>query len=310
MGKDSGIAWCDHTFNPWWGCTPVSAGCKHCYAETFATVRLRLPIWGQNAARRFFGDAHWQEPVRWNKAAKRAGVPALVFCASMADVFEDRPDLTPHRARLFALIAATPWLIWLLLTKRPQNMPRLAPEAWRTAWPSNVWAGTTTESQTTAAERVPCLLEVPAAVRFLSVEPQLEPVDLNPPTCPDCGEHSFVLADDNATPWCGECETEMCFYAWLDACADERQAGISWVIQGGESGTGARPFDLAWARSLRDQCKSAGVPYFLKQLGARPQHGGHDFLPHERLTDSHGGNEKEYPVDLRGLRAFPARVAP
>lgn len=269
MGKGTGIKWTDHTFNPWWGCAKVSTGCKACYAESFATGRMGLPIWGQDADRRFFGDNHWQEPVRWNKAAAKSCKRARVFCASMADVFEDRPDLVAPRARLFALIRETQWLDWQLLTKRPENMIALAPSEWCVRWPENVWAGTTTEDQENAYLRIQHILRVPAAVRFLSVEPHVGPVDLR-------------------------------------VALHQGEPRISWVIQGGESGSKARPFDLAWARSMRDQCRAAGVPYFLKQLGARPQKAsGYDLLPCERLTDSHGGDEAEWPEDLRGCRAFP-----
>lgn len=286
MGKTTGIKWTDHTFNPWWGCTKVSTGCKHCYAEGFATGRMGLPIWGQDAERRFFGDEHWKEPLRWNKAAAKTGTMARVFCASMADVFEDRPDLVEPRLRLFDLIRKTPWLRWLLLTKRPENMVRLAPPWWSHGWPENVDAGATTEDQASADERIPHLLKVPARVRFLSVEPQVGPVDLR---------------------WCLSASEERI----LGTAGLHTGPGISWVIQGGESGSKPRPFDLAWARSLRDQCRAAGVPYFLKQIGARPVGWWNEELgagKHGmwRTDDSHGGDENEFPLDLRGLRTFPA----
>src|SRR5882762_9757042 len=102
MGKNSSIEWTDHTFNPWWGCTKVSPGCKHCYAEAFAR-RIGNDIWGAQAERRFFGDAHWREPLKWNVEAARAGVRRRVFCASMADVFENRAELAPLRERLWRL---------------------------------------------------------------------------------------------------------------------------------------------------------------------------------------------------------------
>lgn len=127
--KNSRIAWCDHTFNPWWGCTRVSPGCRNCYAEALSK-RTGHDVWGQEAPRRMLSDAHWRQPLAWEAEAAQAGRPALVFCASMADVFEDRPDLVSERGRLFALIQATPHLRWLLLTKRPENVPRLVPASW------------------------------------------------------------------------------------------------------------------------------------------------------------------------------------
>jgi len=144
----------------------------------------------------------------------------------MADVFEDRGDLDDKRARLWPLIEATPHLDWLLLTKRPYNIRRFVP--WGDRWPMNVWAGTTAENQRWAEKRIPVLLEAPAAVRFVSAEPLLGPLDLR---------------------------------AWLN---DE---GLKWVIAGGESGPHSRPMNPEWARALRDQCLAAGVSFLFKQWG-------------------------------------------
>jgi protein gp37 len=210
--------------------------------------------------------AYWKQPEKWNRAAKRDGVRRRVFCASVADIFEDRPDLIEPRARLFRLIEESDALDWLLLTKRPQNMLRLA-SAWGNEWPSNVWAGTTVEDQRRAAERIPHLLMVPAAVRFLSCEPLLEPLDLDPPTCPSCGEHDVATpSSEDGTPFCPECEREMAYGAWLDPCADLDQQGINWVIVGSESGAGARPMQIEWARRIVDDCIAASVPVFTKQI--------------------------------------------
>lgn len=223
MGKDSGIEWTHHTFNPWWGCVKVSEACANCYAETWAK-RIGQALWGVNAPRRFFGDNHWREPLKWNAEAARAGERRRVFCSSMADVFEDRVELDVHRTRLWALIAETPMLDWLLLTKRPEHVEACVP--WGDSWPENVWLGTTAENQKWAETRVATIFQIPAKVRFLSCEPLLSEVDLSP---------------------------------WL--------AGIDWVIAGGESGSKARPMQLAWARSLRDQCQAAGVAFHFKQWG-------------------------------------------
>ena len=177
MAKNSKIEWTTHTFNPWWGCVKVSSACKHCYAEAFST-RLGHDVWGIGAERRFFGDKHWADPLRWNDAARASGERARVFCASMADVFEDRRDLDPWRDRLWSLIEATPHLDWLLLTKRPAVIRQLVP--WSSDWPRNIWLGTTVEDQQRADERLPELAAIPAAVRFISAEPLLGPVDLSP----------------------------------------------------------------------------------------------------------------------------------
>jgi protein gp37 len=307
LAEKTGISWTHHTFNPWWGCTRVSPGCVHCYAETFdrRVHGKDKAHWGVKAGRRFFGDKHWNEPLKWNAAAARAGERHRVFCASMADVFEDRPELVEHRARLLALILATPRLDWLLLTKRPENMVRLALEAgWEGRWPTNVWAGTTTEDQQRADERIPHLLRVPAAVRFLSCEPLLGPVDVLSSIRKMHEENPF-----DPVFWTG--------------------GGVDWVIVGGESGHGARRFDLAWARALVRQCTSAGVAVFVKQFGARPAEfvalepvgtaAGHDDFTFRTgseydpepvwwdLKDPKGGDWTEWPEDLR-VREFPEPI--
>ncbi len=231
MAKDSRIEWTHHTFNPWWGCTKVSPGCKHCYAETWAR-RTGSNVWGPSAPRRELSDAYWLQPLAWNKEAQRRKKRARVFCASMADVFEDRRDLDDKRARLWPLIEATPSLDWLLLTKRPQNMRRMAP--WGDRWPENVWAGATAENQRWAEKRLEELLEIPAAVHFISAEPLLGPIDLSP---------------------------------WIDRSNRRITCAIDWVITGGESGPRARAMNPDWARALRDQCREAGIAFLFKQWG-------------------------------------------
>src|SRR5689334_16021242 len=134
MGAKTKIGWTHHTFNAWWGCHKVSPACKHCYAESFSK-RTGHAVWGANAPRRFFGDAHWREPLKWNAAAEKAGERRRVFCGSMMDVFEwhDEPtneQMNAARARLWELIESTPWLDWLLLTKRPENASSVLPDRW------------------------------------------------------------------------------------------------------------------------------------------------------------------------------------
>lgn len=270
MAKNSSIEWCHHTFNPWWGCVRVSPGCVHCYAETFdrRVHGVGKEHWGVRSPRRFFGDKHWNEPLKWSAAAERAGERHRVFCASMADVFEDREDLTPHRRRLFYLIEQTPALDWLLLTKRPENVMRLVPLAWRGTFPGNVWMGTSAEDQQRADERIPALLGVPAVVRFLSCEPLLGPVDLLGVETPEGVD--------------GTC--------------------VDWVIVGGESGGGSRGFNVRWARTIVEQCRRAGVPVFVKQLGARPFDTA--VSAKLKLRDKKGGWMDEWPEDVR-VREFP-----
>jgi protein gp37 len=177
MGENSKIEWTTHTFNPWWGCVKVSEACKHCYAESWAR-RVGQDVWGISADRRVFGDSHWKQPLQWNRSAEEAVSRPRVFCASMADVFEERDDLNPLRAKLWELIDATPNLDWLLLTKRPQAIKRLA--GWGEVWPRNVWLGTTVELQKRADEALPYLKDIPAKIRFISAEPLLGPLDLRP----------------------------------------------------------------------------------------------------------------------------------
>lgn len=282
MGQNSTIEWTHHTFNPWWGCTRVSPGCQHCYAETFAK-RVGQKVWGVEADRRFFGDKHWAEPLKWEAAAFRSGKRQRVFCASMADVFEDRRDLDAQRHRLWDLIQATPNLDWLLLTKRPENFDKLAPGSWVTGQcPPNVWMGTTVEDQQRANERIPVLLRIPARVLFISAEPLLGPVEL----------FEFLPGG-----------------RWFKS-EHEMHKPLSWVIVGGESGHGARPFSADWARSIVAQCQRAGAAVFVKQLGAKPFEPYSDGTPFAdmRLTDRKGGDWAEWPEELR-VRELPTVAA-
>ncbi len=230
MAKESKISWTHGTFNPWWGCTKVSPACDACYAER-DSARFAPGLWGKDAPRRFFGDKHWDEPLRWNAAAQKSGQQFRVFCASMADVFEDRRDLDAPRERLWDLIERTPALTWLVLTKRANLMTKLAPSRWAASWPRNVWAMTTVEDQKRASQRIPHLLEVPAIVRGLSVEPMVGPVTV------------AQYLQGTLIP------------------------GINWVIAGGESGPTSRPTHPKWLRTLRDECGRMKVAYHIKQWG-------------------------------------------
>lgn len=172
MGEVTAISWTDHTFNPWWGCTRVSPGCDHCYAEAF-DKRVGGSHWGKGEPRRVFGEKHWNEPLRWNKAAEKAGKPAMVFCASMADVMDDEAP-EGQRDRLWDLIDATPHLIWQLLTKRPQRYHRYLPEQFRH---KNVWLGTTCENQEMYDLRWPILsIAGKGELLWISYEPAIGPV--------------------------------------------------------------------------------------------------------------------------------------
>lgn len=237
MGKSTGIEWTDATFNPWWGCERVSPACAHCYADSVAR-RSGFGIW-DNERHRFFGDRHWQPPLAWNAAAEAKGKPLFVFCASMADVFEDHPELDSPRERLWQLIDETPWLVWLLLTKRPENIAAMTANVWGAAAPANVWLGTSIENARWSF-RVAQLTEVEAPAHFLSCEPLLG---------------SLYESRGNREPL--------------------ELTHVEWVIGGGESGPRHRACNPDHARELRDACRAAGVPFFWKQWGGRtPKAGG------------------------------------
>lgn len=305
MGEISGIAWTDATFNPWWGCARVSPGCENCYAEQLATVRRKLPVWGVDADRKPMSEEYWRQPEKWNRKAEAAGVRMRVFCASMADVFERTPERNEQarrvqalaRARLWPLIVATPWLDWLLLTKRPENVAGLVP--WGDDWPSNVWLGVTAEDQQRADERIPILLSLPARVRFVSYEPALGPVELDR-VLMICKHWQSADALPHA-PWHPPYPKH--FYKKQALVGASWKLGLHWVIVGGESGPGARPFDLMWARSMVEQCLVGGVAAFVKQLGADPIDGtaGCSVVLRDRRK---GGDPEEWPPELR-VREFP-----
>jgi protein gp37 len=181
MGDTTGISWTDKTFNPRIGCARVSLGCVNCYADDqssrFGNFGESSPLWRRHGPRHVTSGAYWRKPLAWDRQAAAQGRQHKVFCASLADVFEDHPDLDEPRARLWALIEQTPHLTWQLLTKRQQNVAAMV--LWGEHWPPNVWPGTSVEGQRWADERIPVLAGVPAAVRFLSVEPLTEPVRLD-----------------------------------------------------------------------------------------------------------------------------------
>lgn len=258
--QNSKIEWTDHTFNPWWGCLKVSPGCEHCYADTLAR-RYGLNVWGpaKTTSRRMMSENYWKQPRKWNKDAEADGVRRRVFCASMADVFEDHPDVEAARRRLFNLIGSTMHLDWLLLTKRPENILRFLPETWGGNVLLNMWLGTSVENQAQAEKRIPELLKVPAKVHFLSCEPLLGPVDLSK-WLPDLDKPYDYVPDGDAPPGVYNPTTRQCY-------PDPADVDIEWLIAGGESGPHARPMHPEWARSLRDQCQATWVPFFFKQWG-------------------------------------------
>lgn len=258
----------------------VSEACRYCYAERDVS-RFAPGLWGADASRKIAAESTWNNPLRWDRKAAADGVRRRVFCASLSDVFEDRRDLDEPRARLWGLIEATPNLDWLLLTKRPEAVVRLAPGRWVEGSPDNVWVGTTVENQAAADERIPHLLLVPARIRFLSCEPLLGPVDF---------------------AGMGSVSCSRCLPRWLGGKGhpllgpDSKHNGIQWVIAGGESGAAARPMHPAWVRSLRDQCAAAGVPFHFKQWGEWSPRAPGDGRSFDSLNTA-----KHALVDMAGL---------
>ena len=323
MAENSHIGWTDHTFNPWIGCLKVSPGCKNCYAEVDTFARRERSrgreLWGPNSLRHRTSSAYWNKPINWNyihwcecsKCGWRGdwnktkpnyelhGSPSCplcmgsvkssrqrVFCASMADVFEDHPALNIWREDLFQLIEQTPNLDWLLLTKRPENVKR--------ELPGNVWLGVSVEDQKHAKKRIPLLQKIDAKLKFLSCEPMLDYIDLSFAVEPDEDAWSEVHAsrddDDEPEEFVQECEAELDWVNYGNELVynpehrewSERQrmsAGfktlkhgvIDWVICGGESGPHRREMMIHWAEMLYAECKQAGIPFFMKQdSGSKP----------------------------------------
>lgn len=315
MGVDTKIQWCHHTFNPWMGCTKVSPGCANCYAENQMDKRWGKVKWGAKGTRVRTSPKLWAEVFKWNDAAQTANERRRVFCASLADIFEDwkgpmvdargdvltmdhdprLPKGTPQTMEnvrnqlLREVIDLCPWLDFLLLTKRPENVRKMWPGG---MWPGgrreNVWLGTSTEDQERYDLRFPIVAGLRDLCRFtfLSIEPQLTPINLRMGQCRD----DAVWRRTHG----GSFESRLC---------------VDWAIVGGESGDSARRFNVGWARDIRDQCGAAGVAFFLKQLGDNPEESvkSHDSVRtvHLNLDTHKGGDESEWPDDLRNCRAFP-----
>ena len=276
MSEVTNIEWADSTFNPWEGCTKVGPGCDNCYAENRnARFAGGAAInWGPGAPRRRTSVSNWQKPVTWNAQAgdffREHGRKRRVFCASLADVFDNAVD-PQWRADLFSLIQQTPNLDWLLLTKRIANVRGMLAELAHGNDPDlslldmmplpNVWIGATIVNQDEANRDIPKLLAVPARVRFLSMEPLLGPVQLT--------SSGFIPADEEGPVRIGYMAGPDDGKSGLWPTPEQAlgRSGLHWVIVGGESGPNARPMHPSWPRNLRDQCEAAGVPFLFKQWG-------------------------------------------
>lgn len=263
--KESKIEWTDHTFNPWIGCTKVSAGCANCYAETLMDTRYGRVRWGKGNSRSRTSETYWRQPMSWQRNAEKLNAPQRVFCASLADVFDNEVPVEWLHELLW-LVTQTHSLRWLLLTKRPENIIRRIKEVsvtrsakiptwdlwadWETAYGlPNVWLGVSAEDQQRYDERVGELMTIPARIRFVSAEPLLGPIVMEPQS-------------------------------------------PQWIIVGGESGPGARPMCPDWVRALRDESEQRHVAFFFKQWGGVDKHATgrwldgrlHNALPTERVN--------------------------
>lgn len=240
MAKSS-IEWTDMVWNPVTGCRKVSAGCKNCYAE-----RIAGRFWGE----RKFTDVRCHEdrlddPLRWKK-------PRRVFVNSMSDLFhEDVPDMFIEQ--VIQRMCDVDWHTFMVLTKRPRRMLEYLTTKNNWGVLPNVWLGVSVENQQAADERIPLLLQTPAAVRFVSCEPLLGPVELSFAVRVDNGAYGYDALTGRHFPFTLE---------------PQYGSKLDWVIVGGESGPNARPMHPYWVRWLRDQCQAAGVPFFFKQWGA------------------------------------------
>ncbi|RTL06428.1 DUF5131 family protein [Candidatus Dependentiae bacterium] len=283
------------------------SGCDHCYAESMSKrFPKNLGIWGVNGVRVLAKQHIWDEPHHWNRRAKERGVRGRVFAYSLGDMGEmpvkelhadaklygyeptneqvENAERNQHvcdeaRRKLFALVEATPFLDWLLLTKRIEEIVGQVPKHWLSDPPSNWWQGTSVSTQPDVDFRLAKLIEVPAAVRFISAEPLLEKIDIRRFLDNEYAPRDFGGAMAEAIGW-----------------------RVDWVICGGESSLSAREFDIPAMESLVDQCAEYGVALFNKQLGFRPIEEIDSTRVRLKLVDKKGGDMDEWPERLSHLR--------
>jgi protein gp37 len=278
MSDHSAIQWTDATWNPTTGCTKISPGCAHCYIERTPAFRIAGNTFEHGKTDLTIFHDRLEQPLHWRK-------PRRVFVNSLSDLFhEDISDA--FIVEVLGVMRAAYWHTFQVLTKRAERMQDVVNRIYDLdggfSLLKNVWLGVSVENQRFADERIPLLLATPAAVRFISAEPLLEDVDLTP----------HLWGDTLAAP---------------GPSGFRRGPRLDWVIVGGESGPGARAFDLTWGRSIIAQCREAEVACFVKQLGAHafegePENGGGG--PLYGLRDKKGGDIDEWPDDLR-VREFP-----
>jgi len=255
------IEWATETWNPITGCTPISEGCAHCYAKRMATrLKGRYGYPEDDPFQVTFHPDRLAQPLKWKKSKR-------IFVCSMGDLFHEDVKDTQINA-VFEIMADNPSVLhkapqhtYLILTKRPERILKGRIENFK-KWP-NVWLGVTCENQRTADKRIPILLQIPAAVKFVSIEPMLERINLEYFKCPSCG---FIYSWNQSTKATRlQCPNDCSKVIPCDK-TDEHIIMPDWVICGAETGPGARYMDPNWVRDIRDQCKQANVPFFIKKM--------------------------------------------
>lgn len=244
MGKETGISWTDATFNPWVGCTKVSPGCDHCYAEA-QDHRWGHDRWGKGKPRQMTSDSNWKKPLQWNAEARLKGEDFKVFCGSLCDVMDDEAP-QGGRERLWDLIDSTGNLTWLLLTKRPHRYVRYMPEAIPDYWRGRVWLGTTAENQLYYDSRWPHLREAGeeyGLTTFISYEPAIGPL---------------TVMGHEPKP--------------------------DWLIFGGETGAVRRPMEEQWARDIKAECEANDIAFWMKQMSAQTPAKASALIPADMLV--------------------------
>ena len=311
MSTNSSIEWTDATWNTLSGCTRISEGCDHCYIERTPPFRMAHRKFSSPTVGGTTGIVLHEDrlslPLRWRN-------PRRVFVNSLADLFHDDVP-TEHIAKVFATMARAERHTFQVLTKRPARMRSLLADGGLKLvestsdeetlfaltdahWPlPNVWVGTSVESQKWADIRVPQLLRAEAAVRFLSCEPLLGPIDLGIGD-PHRGHDSDDVHGAPHPKVCLDCSTEDREVEYFRR--EPGGNGIDWVILGGESGHGARPLDPAWIQSVVNECRESGVAAFVKQLGS--------VWARENGADKKGGDPQYWPAGLR-VREYPQAAA-
>ena len=283
MGENTKIEWCTHSVSPWRGCAKISAGCTNCYAEKMSHRNPKvLGMWGEGKDRPLLAENGWKQIHKWNRDAEKAGEIHRIFVNSISDFFEDRPDLDAQRVRLLETAKCCPSLVFMLLTKRAHLIASTLSRCGVETLPSNVWIGVSVENQQAADERIPHLTRVPAALRFLSVEPLLGPVTL------DLDGISWAIVGGESGPKARVCDIE-----WVEAVVSQCKAsGVPVFVKQLGARVRCSPYDFGHiVRELEAANHNADDVHFAFKDGVQ-------------LDDKKGGDMNEWPAHLR-VREIP-----